>query len=108
MGDYTKERFQNQVKPRSIGDARDKETANKYNATFATVKQPVEPTALVCVHLLFSPTPLTLREPLDLLGLDLGINYSLINVCFIFKVSSTPNMGLELMTPRSRVQRTTD
>jgi len=27
---------------------------------------------------------------------------------FIFKVSSTPNVGLELTTPRSRVARSTD
>ena len=55
----------------NIDDARYKEIANKYNATFATIKRPVEPTAVVCIHVLFSPTPFILREPLDLLGLDL-------------------------------------
>ena len=59
--------------PRNIDNARHKKIANNYDATLATIKRPVEPTAVVRVHLLFSPTPFILREPPDLLGRDLGI-----------------------------------
>ena len=37
----------------NIDDLRYKEIANKYNATFAIIKQPVQHTAVVCVHFYF-------------------------------------------------------
>ena len=65
----------------NIDDVCYKEIANKYNATFATIKRPVQHTAVVCVHFYFyflfyfftfSLMPFILREPLDLLELDSG------------------------------------
>ena len=52
-GDYTKEQFQNQVMPENIDDTRYKEIDSKYNATFATIKWPVQHIAVVCVHFYF-------------------------------------------------------
>ena len=36
--------------PENIDDVHFKEIANKYNATFATIKRPVQHTAVVCIH----------------------------------------------------------
>ena len=52
-GDYTQEHFQNQVMLENIDDARYKEIASKSNAMFATIKRPVQHTAVVCVHFYF-------------------------------------------------------
>ena len=41
LGDYTKEQFQNWVMPENIDDVCYKDITSKYNATFATINQPV-------------------------------------------------------------------